>query len=228
MKQSSHRQAVLFDFDGTLGRSLHHWAEAYRGALSEHGVSMEYTEARRACFSSAHSTGAHLNEIKDRNAFKELVWERVLGRMSLVDTYPDVVETLQQLRSRSFSTGVVTNSRRGHVHPVLQRWDLVHSFDVMIAIEDVSKGKPDPEAIHQALEQLKIPTASAWMIGDSLADIDAGNAAGLRTIAFSPPENHEFAKPEDLRAAKPTHVAHSYREVQHIILTATPIKSQDQ
>lgn len=225
MKQLSNQQAVLFDFDGTLGRSLHHWAAAYQDALSEHGVSMDYPAARRACFSSAHATGEHLNPIADRHAFKELVWERVLGRMPLVDAYPDLVETLHQLRSRSFATGVVTNSRRGHVHPVLQRWELTHSFDVMIAIEDVSKGKPDPESIHQALEHLKVPATSAWMIGDSLADIDAGNAAGVRTIAFSPPENHEFANPAQLREAKPTYVAHSYREVQQIIFTGTPFKS---
>lgn len=212
------RRAVLFDFDGTLGRSLPHWAAAYQESLRDHGIMMDYTEALRACF--AHSASLEVQSLSDaeRAIFRERVWQRVLERMTLVEKYPDLVETLHELRKGDFATAVVTNSRRGHVSPVLHRWEIAHSFDTVISIEDVSKGKPDPEPIHRAIEVVKASTATAWMIGDSLADINAGKAAGVRTIAFAPPENHEFVDPDVLRAASPTHVAHSYREVKEIIL----------
>jgi HAD superfamily hydrolase (TIGR01509 family) len=135
-----------------------------------------------------------------------------------VETYPDVLSTLIDLRNRDFATAVVTNSRRGHVAPVLERWNAHPHFDGLVAIEDVSKGKPEPESILFALSTLKVSVTNAWMIGDSLADVNAGNAAGVKTIAFIPPENHAFNNPAALRDAKPTHIARSYSEIHRIII----------
>jgi hypothetical protein len=42
--------------------------------------------------------------------------------------------------------------------------------------------------------------------------------AGVKTIAFIPPENHAFNDPSALRDAKPTHIARSYAEIHRIII----------
>lgn len=221
METSPQRRAALFDFDGTLGRSLPHWTSAYRETLQYHGVSMETEKVIEACITRSQREVLEELAITDHEAFKEGVWSRVKDRMHLVETYPDIVATLNELRAHSFAIAVVTNSRRGHVGPVLKRWEIEKQIDALVAIEDVSNGKPHPEPLLQALQLLDITPSRAWMIGDSLADIRAGAAAGVRTIAFSPTENHPYVATQTLMEANPTHVAQSFQEIARILIAST-------
>lgn len=46
--------------------------------------------------------------------------------------------------------------------------------------------KPKPGMLTQAAEELELDLASSWMIGDELADVQAGHAAGARTVLLRP------------------------------------------
>jgi HAD superfamily hydrolase (TIGR01662 family) len=218
MEASHHPRAALFDFDGTLGQSLPHWTSAYGETLQHHGVSWEAEKVIKACLNRSQRDVLEELAIPDHEAFKEGVWRRVKDRMHLVETYPDILETLHELRAHSFAIAVVTNSRKGHVGPVLKRWEIEHHIDALVAIDDVSNGKPHPEPLLHALQLLDIPPSRAWMIGDSLADVHAGAAAGVRTIAFSPTENHPYMPTDILKEANPTRIAHSFREIARILI----------
>ncbi len=212
---------LLFDFDGTLGQSLPHWGHAFRNSLADHGVEVELSYVIEECLGRPTAEIAAQFNITNLEAFRERVWQRVLDRMHLVEAYPSAHATITQLRSQAKALAVVTNSRRGHVVPVLDRWDIAHAFDTVVAIEDVTTGKPNPEPILTALHRLQAKPDAAWMIGDSLADIHAAHAAGVKSIAFSPPENHQFAGQDQLRAANPTHIVESYEEIFSILTNAS-------
>ncbi|MDP2704198.1 MAG: D-glycero-beta-D-manno-heptose 1,7-bisphosphate 7-phosphatase [bacterium] len=53
--------------------------------------------------------------------------------------------------------------------------------------------KPKPGMIHRAAEELVIDLKKSWMIGDNPKDIEAGHAAGLKTIQV---ENRELKAPD--------------------------------
>ncbi len=211
---------LLFDFDGTLGQSLPHWGHAFQHSLLDHGIEVDLSLAIEHCFGRPFVEVASQFNISNSEAFRERVWQRVLDRMHLVEQYPEVHTTITKLRAHAKSLAVVTNSRRGHVTPVLDRWQLAHAFDAVVTIEDVSKGKPNPEPLLTALERLNAKPEAAWMIGDSLADIHAAHAAGVRSIAFSPSDNHQFAERQLLEAANPTHIVESYEEIFSLLATA--------
>jgi pyrophosphatase PpaX len=185
--------------------------------LLDHGVEVDLAFAIEHCFGRPSVDIASQFKISNPEAFRERVWQRVLDRMHLVEQYPAVQSTITKLRAHAKSLAVVTNSRRGHVAPVLDRWQLAHAFDTVVSIEDVSKGKPNPEPLLTALERLKAEPESAWMIGDSLADIHAAHAAGVRSIAFSPADNHPYSERQLLEAANPTHIVESYHEILSIL-----------
>jgi pyrophosphatase PpaX len=217
MDSNQSKSVVLFDFDGTLGRSLHHWAVAYHQSLAAHGIEVDLATALEACFNRRMTDIVRHFNVKDPDSLRETVWQKVKERMPFVESYPEVANSLHNLRSSRYALGVVSNSRRGHITSVLERWSVADLFDSVVTIEDVSNGKPSPEPIHKALSQLKASPSNAWMIGDAVIDIHAGNAAGVKTIAFSPPDNHSFVSTDTLREAQPTHVAHSYQEIVAII-----------
>lgn len=52
--------------------------------------------------------------------------------------------------------------------------------------KDHKTRKPRPGMLEQAAEELKLELSSSWMIGDELADIQAGHAAGTRTVLLRP------------------------------------------
>ena len=210
-------KAVLFDFDGTLGQSLDHWAEAYRDSLSVYGVTVDRETAIEACFNRAIIDITTRFNVSQPHLLRETIWDKVKERMPLVETYPDVASTLRTLSACKFQLGVVSNSRKGHIIPVLERWEMQDIFNAIVTIEDVKKGKPDPEPIHKALELLNVEAHQAWMIGDSVVDIRAGNNAGVKTIAFAPRGNHDFVGIDALRAENPLHIAESYDELLRLI-----------
>ena len=47
----------------------------------------------------------------------------------------------------------------------------------------VTRTKPDPEPLFLATKSLGVEPSSCWYLGDHVRDIQAGNAAGMLTIA---------------------------------------------
>lgn len=210
-------RGVFFDFDGTMGRSLATWASAYGDALRYHGVELAHEDLIDCCFHRPQHEVIAQHGLSDPHSFKELVWESVRQRTHEVDPYPHFVETFHALRGAGYRMAVVSNSRRVNIEPVLIRWGIHDLFDAIVTIDDVTHGKPDPEALHHALNKLKLSPSETFMVGDSTVDIRAGHKAGLKTIAFSPEENWRFVALETLRESSPSHVVHSYLELRALL-----------
>jgi beta-phosphoglucomutase-like phosphatase (HAD superfamily) len=212
-------KGVVFDFDGTMGFSLPHWASAYQSTLAEFGAHRELPEVIEMCFS--RKIGEVLRElaIDDPDTFRESVWSRVKQSMPFVEPYPGFLDTLDAFKASSVRAGVATNSRFGHVSIALDRWGVMESFHAVVAIDHVPQGKPHPDALHRALELMEVSPSEALMFGDSPIDIHAGHAAGMTTVAFCPAENHQYCPVALLEAAGPTHIVRSYRELHDLVLS---------
>lgn len=70
---------------------------------------------------------------------------------------------------------LVQRGLRSHVAFISARYDAL----------DPALLKPDPHVLRRALERVDARPANAVIVGDSIADIEAGRAAGVLTIGFS-------------------------------------------
>ncbi|MCF7689149.1 MAG: HAD-IIIA family hydrolase [Cephaloticoccus sp.] len=77
--------------------------------------------------------------------------------------------------------------------------------------EPSPRRKPEPGMLLEAAAALNLNLANSWMIGDRWRDIDAGHAAGCRTILL------DYGYEEALRQ-KPDFVAPNLTEAARIIL----------
>jgi HAD superfamily hydrolase (TIGR01509 family) len=91
-------------------------------------------------------------------------------------------EVLDWLRQRGVRTALITRNSRASVDTVLFRH--VIAFDALVTREDAPP-KPDPAPLHLACERLKVSAEEAWMVGDGQYDVEAGAAAGARTVWVS-------------------------------------------
>ena len=59
----------------------------------------------------------------------------------------------------------------------------------------VARGKPAPDPVLLAIEQVNAQPEKTWMIGDSPHDLEAGRAAGVKIGAVAwGPFDHELLK----------------------------------
>lgn len=79
--------------------------------------------------------------------------------------------------------GVVTTKTSEFSRILLEHFDLMKYFDVLIGREDVEHPKPDPEPVIKALLALGHRHGQvAYIIGDTDADLIAGEEAGIACI----------------------------------------------
>jgi phosphoglycolate phosphatase len=103
----------------------------------------------------------------------------------LTTLLPGVAETLDALDAAGVAQVVVTSKRRHAAEALLDHLGVMRHFRFVVGPEDVRAPKPDPEGILLALQRLGHTTAEAAMVGDMYFDVEAGNRAGVTSIAVA-------------------------------------------
>ena len=101
----------------------------------------------------------------------------------LVEPYPGVIDNLVRWHAEQRPMAVVTNKPTQFTTRILEHLQLTRYLPVAICGDTLSVKKPDPEPLREALRQLGQPLDAGTMVGDSVQDLRAGKAAGLRTVA---------------------------------------------
>jgi pyrophosphatase PpaX len=127
-----------------------------------------------------------------------------------VTAFHGLDEVIRGAAEAGMRLGVVTGKSRQTALYTLERIGLLPVFGAVYAGDDVERQKPDPEAVVRILDDLgHDPGTPGAFIGDAAADVIAGRAAGLTTIAVS------WGSPDhdDLHAAAPDQIVHSAEEL---------------
>lgn len=99
--------------------------------------------------------------------------------------YDGVRETLDMLQDQGINMGICTNKPGQTTRAVLDALDLSRYFSAIVTVDDTRYRKPDGRHVLETLTIMKADPANAVMIGDSETDIQAGQGAGLKTIAVT-------------------------------------------
>jgi len=209
-------QAVLFDLDGTLvdtnidfprmREEALRLAESYgvpRDDLAHRDILDIVSVARDRLAESGAARRAERFGADAEAVLKEIELHHA-RRTAAVD---GAEELLRALASAGIKTAVVTRNCRAASELSLKLAGLV--CDVVITREDVGSVKPNPDHLHAALVRLGVEPSGALMVGDYTLDIQAGKAAGMRTVAFLRP----YRQPGFFDDAAPDAVITSLREL---------------
>jgi pyrophosphatase PpaX len=197
-------RAVLFDLDGTLIDSITLILESARFAFVGHDGPVP-TDAEWLVGVGTPLVSMFRKYARDEAQVQALVTKyreyQIPNHDRLVTAYDGVVDTVRSLKSAGHPLAIVTSKTEMLATRGIQCVGLGDYFDVLIGCDTVEKHKPDPEPVFAALERLKVAPEHAVFVGDSMYDIEAGNAAGVTTIAalWGP-----FSR-ADLTASRPTH-----------------------
>ena len=205
---------ILFDWDGTLAKTLDVWFYAEKDHLKQYGIEIDDRDLIKSF--GDWEFGKKLG-IKDNDKFiKELV-EDVDQRLKSVELYEDVFKLLEIVRSNKLKTAIVTTAKSESIYPALDKYGLNRYFDIILTAEDVSKHKPDPEIIEKAVEMLDAAKEEALIIGDGPKDVLAGKASGITTVSFYPKDNERYYSEADIKSFNSDYVIHSLLDLVKII-----------
>lgn len=106
---------------------------------------------------------------------------------------PTARQTFTDLKNLGLRLGIVSNAD-GKVAGLMQQHHLDHFFDCIIDSHVVGVEKPSPEIFALALNQLQLPAASCYYVGDNYDnDVVGARNAGMTPILIDPfevvPEN---------------------------------------
>lgn len=182
-------RAVLFDLDGTLIDSAPDLAGAANRLRAAHGLSpMPYERLRPLVGTGARGmVGATMGVGPDdsgfaglRDEFLALYEENLLVHTQV---FGEMQPLLAKLDAAQVPWGIVTNKAERFALPVIQGLSLSHGAGTIVCGDTTPHAKPHPGPLLEAARQLGVSASRCVYVGDDLRDVQAGKAAGMRTVA---------------------------------------------
>ncbi len=96
--------------------------------------------------------------------------------------FPGINELLDTLDERNIKWGIVTNKHTALTEPLLEKIGYNKRTRCIVCGDTTSKPKPSPEPLLHACNLLQVKPEESIFIGDSINDIKAGQACGMKTI----------------------------------------------
>jgi len=215
MKYSS----VIFDWDGTLGMTLHLWLEAYKSELKKLGYDLP-DKIIIADFFYEHSKTVVKYPDIDFNAFMERVRHYMISHVTHMKLYSEAYLSLEILQKNNIILTLVSSSPRKLLEEVLELTDLAKFFSAISGFDDIMKHKPDPEPFLNIIEIGKLDPKHTIVIGDSQHDITAAKAIGIDSCLFLPQENKIFYDFEKLKKSDPTCIVENLKDFADLVINS--------
>lgn len=180
--------AVLFDMDGTIIDSEPYWMASEQALAAEHNgiwtandgldiIGMDLDESSKVIKERANIP-LEPEEIKNR------LTNDVQSKLAKVVPWrPGAQELLLELRRRNVKTALVTMALHRMAQQVVDAIPF-DAFDVIVAGDDVTRGKPHPEAYEKAAALLGFETNKCIAFEDSITGLTSAEAAGTYAIGI--------------------------------------------
>jgi len=218
--------AVLFDLDGTLVDTAPDMVAALHLLQREHSVILSPYELARSNVSNGAigllRVGFPELEIEFGDEMHQLYLERYADNICVESrVFAGIIELLDQLEGLGCPWGIVTNKPEHLTLPLLAALKLADRSGCVISGDTLSVRKPDPAPLLLACDIIGVDPGMAIYVGDAGRDIEAGQRAGMATIAAG---YGYITEDDDPREWDADVIATSTEELAQIVLKAVNLE----
>jgi len=217
-------EAILFDFEGTLVDLQWNLQGAVKETLEmlktlrfpiQRLQGMKYSTLMLEAVRMAQEIGQSAGRVREKiGAIYDRFDDDALKRWTLREGSEDF---LSALKTKGIKIGLVSNVGGKALDKAILKLDLHPFFNVVVSRNDVQSMKPSGEGLRLALSRLRVTSDEALYVGDSLDDIQAAKAAGVKVIVIMGIEN---SKAEFLSAGPDQLITH-FKELLTPLTKAT-------
>jgi phosphoglycolate phosphatase len=180
--------AILFDLDGTLADTAPDLAGAVNQLRIARGLTpTDYELLRPIASAGARGLiGVAFGITPDDAAYEELRDDFLKNYEAAIavdsSLFAGIAELLSGLQKQGIAWGIVTNKIARLTDQLVPKIGLGHAACV-ISGDTTAHSKPHPAPLFEAAKRIGVLPEHCWYVGDDLRDIQAGQAAGMTTIA---------------------------------------------
>ncbi|MFB2770678.1 HAD family hydrolase [Pelatocladus sp. BLCC-F211] len=196
-------KAVLFDFNGVIidDESIH--LQLIDEILIQENLQPQRRDERqaslgrsdRACFQDLLTRrGRIMSEqyLTQLLTKKAQLYALEIEKLEKLPLYPGLDDLIFQVRSRNLNLALVSGAIRQEIELVLERAKLTEYFPVIVAGDDITTSKPEPdgyllavERLNQAYPTLNLQPRECLAIEDTPAGIQAAKRAGMQVVGIA-------------------------------------------
>lgn len=183
-------KSIIFDMDGTLFSTEPIYFKCYQAAAKPMGLDFTFELFERCIGMSAEDSAplmkSYFGKEVDVRALHEGCCNQFEAYMQQhpIPFRPCAKETVQYFYDRGFKLGVGTSNIRRWADTLLEKNGLRPYFTTVVAAEDVSNPKPDPEVFLRCAQNLNTDINRCIVFEDSVAGATAAISSGARAIVI--------------------------------------------
>lgn len=197
-------RGILFDFDGTLARTMEDNFLAWKSACVEFGINlspddyfplegMKLSKIAEKYLLSAGKNSAQSEILvrKKEEAYRDLTREKRL------ELYPGAFELITTLHNENVPLAIVTSALRERMLGTVSK-EFLGKFKTLVAGDDVTNGKPFPDPYLLAASRLNLDPGDCLAVENSPFGIQSAKFAGAQCIAVASTMSANFLAEADL------------------------------
>lgn len=178
-------KAVLFDFDGVIGKTMEDSCRAWASACSEIGISFDAEEFYlcEGMKSSEYARRLLARHGRDSQGVAPLVARKneLYQADNQFSFYVGIEGLVRRLRDNGVKVGVVSGGSRARLLSG-RSGELLRQCDAVVTGDELTQGKPAPEGYQKAAEALQVKPAECLVVENAPLGIESAKSAGMSCI----------------------------------------------
>ncbi len=196
-------KGLLFDMDGVLVNNLDIHRQAFAEFFRRYGVERSFDDLSRVFGKGNDDIMGELmpKDVVERVGIRELGYQKeAIYReiyAPIITPQPGLKEFLAEAERNGLKSAVGSSGYRVNVDFVLERCDIARYFSAIVAGDEVTRCKPDPEIYLTAASKLGLRPEECVVFEDAEAGIESAKRAGIKVVALATTFSREFLEKSD-------------------------------
>lgn len=182
------KKAVIFDMDGVICHTNPYHSLAFKEFFAKRDMYPTEEEFQLHMYGKSNSyimshffgrkiAGEELLELENEkeSLFREIYKDKV-------DPIAGFQNFFHQLKINQFLTGVATSAPFANLELIAGKLSLIDRMESILASEDVTKHKPDPEVYLKSAVNLQVEPDFCVVFEDSFSGVTAAKNAGMKVV----------------------------------------------
>ena len=182
------KKAVIFDMDGVICHTNPFHSLAFKEFFAKRDMFPTEEEFQLHMYGKSNSyimshffgrkiVGEELLELENE---KEGLFREIYK--DIIDPIAGFQDFFSQLKTNQFLTGVATSAPYANLELIAGTLSLMDKMESILASEDVSKHKPDPEVYLKSALKLQLEPEFCVVFEDSFSGVTAAKNAGMKVV----------------------------------------------
>lgn len=181
-------KAVLFDLDGTFADTAPDLGAALNHVRKLHHLPPLPLEITR--LQASHGSAGLIKlgfDIEPDAAEFPPLRDALLAHYTAnicahTTLFPGMAQLIDTLEKRGLPWGIVTNKPHRFTLPLMQALGYAERAACLVSGDTCTRAKPHPDPLLYAAKYMEIAPENCLYLGDDKRDIDAGRAAGMKSL----------------------------------------------